>query len=240
MKATSSSPIPEEVYRISQLTQKMVMRVPQGTNLALYQGLMTLMSGALLASRGALIPALAEVGFDRRDSLRIWQGLAHGNWEANALLGELHAQIAREGRWTALRVGGYQVKALDTVGYYRPRLNGCVTTHYQSPAGKALPAICLGQLGAVGWVGQQPVTLPCALVRAAGAVRSEADLMRALAEQAAKSGLLIPAFCGLFLLALTTSHVSAANSGMNHRSVGQVPLTCRAEPYGVSHREASR
>jgi hypothetical protein len=167
------------------MTQGMVQDTPIGTNLALYEGLMTLMSGALLESRGALIPALAQEGFDQRDSLRIWQGLAHGAWEANALLGELNARIEHEQAWVALEVGGYRVKAMDTVGYYRPRLRGCTSKHYQSAAGKALPAICLGQVGAVGHVGAQRVTVPCAVVRASGDVHSEEDLMQALARQAA-------------------------------------------------------
>jgi hypothetical protein len=164
MKKTSSSPIPSEVYRICEMTQGIVQDMPIGTNLALYEGLMTLMSGALLESRGALIPALAQEGFDRCDSLRIWQGLAHGAWDANALLAELNGRIEHEHAWTALEVGGYRVKAMDTVGYYRPRLQGCTTKHYQSAAGKALPAICLGQVGAVGPVGAQRVTVPCAVV----------------------------------------------------------------------------
>jgi hypothetical protein len=74
---------------------------------------------------------------------------------------------------------------LDTVGYYRPRLKGCTTQHYQPAAGKALPAINIGQLGAVGYVGEQKVTVPRVLVRASGQVHSEQDLMQALAKQAA-------------------------------------------------------
>ena len=74
---------------------------------------------------------------------------------------------------------------MDTVGFFRPRLKGCDTTHYQPVAGKALPAICIGQMGAVGYMGQQKVTVPCMLVRASGEVRSEEDLMQALAKEAA-------------------------------------------------------
>jgi hypothetical protein len=113
-------------------------------------------------ARAGASAACAIVGVvDGRDSLRIWQGLAHGAWEANALLGELHARIEHEHAWAALEVGGYRVKAMDTVGYYRPRLQGCQTKHYQSAVGKALPAICLGQVGAVGQIGAQRVTVPC-------------------------------------------------------------------------------
>jgi hypothetical protein len=186
VKKTKLNPIPNEVYRICEMAQAAVSGVVKGTNLAVYEGLMTMMSGAMLNSRGALIPALAGEGYDQRDSLRIWQGLAHGSWQANAMLAELKARIEQAHDWIALEVGGYRVKALDTVGFFRPRLKGCDTKHYQSVAGKALPAICIGQMGAVGCVGEQRVTVPCTLVRASGEVRSEEDLMQALAKQAAE------------------------------------------------------
>jgi len=54
--------------------------------------------------------------------------------------------------WRALQVGGYQIEALDTVGFFPPRLKGCATQHYQSLAGKALPAIGIGLMGAIGRV----------------------------------------------------------------------------------------
>ena len=188
MKKTKLNPIPSEVYRISEMTQAIVKGAPQGTNVALYRGLMTMMSGEMLGSRGALMPALDSAGFDRGESMRIWQGLAHGAWKINDLLEELGQQIASQNRWLAAEVGGYRVKALDTVGYFRPRLRGCVTKHYNSAADKALPAINLGQLAMVGRVGEQNVTIPCVIVRAAaaGQIQSEEDLMKALCKQAAQ------------------------------------------------------
>lgn len=168
------------------MTQEIVKQAPIGTNLALYGGLMTMMSGAMLGSRGALIPALHSVGFDREASMRIWQGLAHGSWAVNDMLKELRQHIVAEGQWTAQEVGGYRVKALDTVGYFRPRLKGCQTRHYNSAADKALPAINLGQVAMVGRVGKQNVTVPCAIMRAEGRIHSEEDLMQALCKQAAQ------------------------------------------------------
>jgi hypothetical protein len=173
------------------MTQTVVKDVAIGTNLALYGGLMTMMSGQMLGSRGALIPALHSAGYGQDESMRIWQGLAHGSWQINDLLGRLGKRIVAEGRWVARIVGGYQVKALDTVGYFRPRLKGCATKHYHSVADKALPAINLGQLAMVGHVNAnasftQNVTVPCAIVRGQGDVRSEEDLMRAVCQEAAR------------------------------------------------------
>ncbi len=174
------------------MTQTVVKDAPIGTNLALYGGLMTMMSGQMLESRGALIPALHRAGYDRDESMRIWQGLAHGSWRINDLLGRLGEGILTEGRWKGHIVGGYHVKALDTVGYFRPRLKGCTTKHYHSGADKALPAINLGQLAMIGHVANantntnQNVTVPCAIVRGQGEVRSEEDLMRALCQEAVR------------------------------------------------------
>ncbi len=171
------------------MTQTVVKDAPIGTNLALYGGLMTMMSGQMLGSRGALIPALHSAGYDQAESMRIWQGLAQGSWQINDLLGRLCKHIVAEGEWVAQTVGGYQVKALDTVGYFRPRLKGCTTKHYHSGADKALPAINLGQLAMVGQTQtktKQNVTVPCAIVRGQGDIHSEEDLMRVLCQEAAR------------------------------------------------------
>ena len=45
------------VYRISTMLSSVLQEVPVGTNLALFHLLWTLLSGRLLTSRGAVIPA---------------------------------------------------------------------------------------------------------------------------------------------------------------------------------------
>ena len=50
------------VYRIGLLLQQLLVQVPVGTNLALYYLLWSLASGRFLLSRGALFPALADLG----------------------------------------------------------------------------------------------------------------------------------------------------------------------------------
>jgi hypothetical protein len=56
--------------------------------------------------------------------------------------------------------------AADVTGFWRPRLRGCPTTHFDGRAGKALPAIPLGVVARIGSVGEQRLGLPLALVRA--------------------------------------------------------------------------
>ena len=145
MKDSKQNSISVEVYQVSEIVQAVVQDAPIGTNLALYQGLMTMMSGEMLASRGALIPALASVGMDQAETMRTWQGLAQGSWEINELLERLTDRIETEGRWASAEVGGYRIKALDTVGYYRPRLQNCATKHYNSTADKVKCAPSVGQ-----------------------------------------------------------------------------------------------
>src|SRR5204863_9207892 len=55
--------------------------------------------------------------------------------------------------------------ACDLIGFFRPRLRNCATKHYDSIAGKALPAIPLGALVSVGSVGTQRLGLLRTLVR---------------------------------------------------------------------------
>jgi hypothetical protein len=56
--------------------------------------------------------------------------------------------------------------AADVTGFWRPRLKGCPTKHFQAEAGRALPAIPLGLVVRVGRVAGQRLGLPLALVRA--------------------------------------------------------------------------
>lgn len=170
-----------------ELTQLIVMDQPIGTNLGLYYGLLTLQGGHLLASRGALIPALTAAGLDRQTTKRTWQALAEGCWQGNELLANLATQVHADTRWRPLQVGAYHVKALDTVGFFRPKLHGCQTKHYDSQADRALPAISLGLCADLGRVGDQPVAVPVHLTRATGRASREEALMARLAREAAQA-----------------------------------------------------
>ena len=165
------------MYRVSELAANLVKRVNIGTNLAIWHVLMTVMSGRLLASRGALIPALSASGLERQATMRAWRGAAGGGWQANEMLKQLKEQVATEGQWEALKIGGREVKAYDTLGIFRPRLQHGVGKHYDSQAGKALPAITFGIVGAVGKVKNQVVTLPLKMVRGEGAAANSDDVL---------------------------------------------------------------
>jgi hypothetical protein len=144
----------------------LVAGVPLGTNLGLVLVFWMLLTGRLLGTRGAVIPALSALGLPPAGVRRTWAALGQGAWTAEQLLSNWQAWVAREGEWQPHRVGGYVPVAGDVTGFWRPHLRGCPTQHYSAVAGKALPAIPLGIVARVGEAHGQRVGVPVALVRA--------------------------------------------------------------------------
>src|SRR5690348_18481373 len=117
------------LYRINDVLSRVVSHVPVGTNLGLFHLLWTLLSGRLLQSRGAVIPALADFGLGAAGARRAWAALAYGCWHTTRLLAAWQHVIQDDGRWHAHRHGDYRPVACDLVGFWRPRLRGCPTQH---------------------------------------------------------------------------------------------------------------
>src|SRR5216683_1350288 len=172
------------VYRINAMLSSVLQDVPVGTNLDLFYLLWTLLTGRLLASRGAIIPALADFGLPAPAVRRAWAALAAGDWDCDTLLARWREQVLAEGQWQPRCHGGYRPVAADLVGFFRPRLQDCPTTHYSSPAGKALPALPFGMLARIGAVGGQRLPLPVRLLRPAPDDPSEAALQAQLVQAA--------------------------------------------------------
>ncbi len=158
--------MPEAVYRMLTVLCRLVVLLPVGTNLGLLHLLWMLVSGRLLATRGAVIPGLSECGLSARAVRRAWAALGQGDWTSEELLAQWWALVATEGCWQPHCHGGYHPLAVDVTGFWRPRLRDCPTRHVQAEAGKALPAILVGLIGRVGSVGGQRLALPLAFVRA--------------------------------------------------------------------------
>jgi hypothetical protein len=174
------------VYRTLTLLCELVMALPLGTNLGLWHVLLALVSGRLLLTRGALIPALNDLGLAPAAVRRAWMAFAQGHWCIASLLSQWQQLIEREGRWQPRSHGGYRALAVDLTGFFRPRLKNCPTTHYDRRAGKALPAIPLALIAAVGQVERQRLAVVRAILRAEEGQSSEAALQqRALAQAVA-------------------------------------------------------
>jgi hypothetical protein len=172
------------VYRISVLLGVLLAEVPVGTNLALFWLLWALISGRFLRSRGAVFPALADLGLPADAVRRSSAALTYGRWTVQALLGAWHTRVQQEGRWRAHAYEGFRPVVCDLVGFFRPQLNGCVGKHYQSGAKKALPVIVLAVVASVGSVGKMRLPLLRLLVRADPDHGSEAELQHRAVTQA--------------------------------------------------------
>jgi len=177
--------MPAIVYRITEVLSALVLDLPIGTNLGLFHILWALLSGRLLQSRGALFPAVAGVGLDARAVRRAWRAFGYGSWTIAKLMTSFLSLVEQEGRWQPKWLGGYRVVAVDTVAFFRPRLKECLTKHFLSQAGTALPAISLGLIVNVGSAAEQRVPIVRQLVRAPHAAASEAELVETLLHQAA-------------------------------------------------------
>lgn len=98
--------MPEAVYRMLTLLCSLVASMPVGTNLGLVHLLWMLVSGQLLATRGAVIPGLSGCGLSTRAVRRAWAALGQGAWSSAALLARWQALVVAEGRWQAHTHGG--------------------------------------------------------------------------------------------------------------------------------------
>ncbi|MGH3847983.1 MAG: hypothetical protein ACRDS0_42235, partial [Pseudonocardiaceae bacterium] len=170
------------VYRVATVLCALVVGVPLGTNLGL--GLWMLLTGRLLATRGAVIPGLNALGLSPAVVRRSWAALGQGAWSTNRLLANWQGWVEQEGVWQPHTVGGYHPVAGDTTGFWRPHLQRCPTQHYSAAAGKALPAIPLGILARIGSVDGQRLGVPLALVRAPAGEPSPRVHARALVQEA--------------------------------------------------------
>src|SRR6188768_1875865 len=118
------------VYRVIEAVCAVVARTPIGTNLGLVHLLWMLVSGRLLGSRGAVIPGLSTTGLSDPAVRRAWAALGQGTWTSAGLLRRWCQQVEQAGQWRAHEYAGYRPVAVDVTGFWRPRLHGCVTTHY--------------------------------------------------------------------------------------------------------------
>lgn len=160
-----------------------VDKLPIGTNLALYQFLWMLVSGALHGSRGAMFPALKAIGLSDEEVRRAWAAMRYGAWQTESLFETWQARVTSQGEWQASQHAGYYTKAVDITAYWRPTLKGLQSKHYDGKADKALPAVVFGVVGRVGRVGPQRLALLTDVVRGELTDPSEAALEEKLLQR---------------------------------------------------------
>lgn len=172
------------VYRMSVLLGRILANVPVGTNLGLFWLLWALVSGRFLLSRGAVFPALADRGLPADAVRRSGAALAYGRWAIQPLVQAWQQVVQQEGGWRAHQYEGFRPVACDLVGFFRPRLSGCLAKHYQAGADKALPAIVCAVVAAGGSVGKLRLPLLRLVLRTDPSDHSEAELQRRAVRQA--------------------------------------------------------
>ena len=95
-----------------------------GTTLALFWLLWALIAGRFLRSRGAVVPARADLGLPADAVRRSGAALTYGCWTIQSLLDAWHHRVQQEGRWQAPVYAGFRPVVCDLVGFCRPQLNG--------------------------------------------------------------------------------------------------------------------
>src|SRR5262249_54329626 len=140
--------------------------------------------GGFLPGGGAVSRARPGGALPADAVRRSGAALAYGRWAIQPLVRAWQQLVQQEGRWHAHRYEGFRPVACDLVGFFRPRLSDCLGKHYQSGADKALPAIVLAVVAAVGSVGKVRLPLVRLLLRAGPSDSNEAELQRRAITQA--------------------------------------------------------
>jgi hypothetical protein len=169
---------------MSVLLGRILANVPVGTNLGLFWLLWALVSGRFFLSRGAVFPALADRGLLADAVRRSGAALAYGRGAIQPLVQAWQQGVHQEGHWRAHQYEGFCPVACALVGFFRPRLSGCLGKHYQSGADKALPAIVFAVVAAVGSIGMVRLPLRRLILRTDPGAQSEAELQRRALRQA--------------------------------------------------------
>src|SRR6266567_1095246 len=116
------------VYRVIEVLCAVVAGTPIGTNLGLVHLLWMLVSGQMLASRGAVIPGPSATGLSDPAVRRAWAALGRGKWSSAGLLRGWRQHVEQAGVWQAHVHEGYRPVAVDVTGFWRPRLQECPTS----------------------------------------------------------------------------------------------------------------
>lgn len=142
-----------------------------------------MLQGRLLASRGAILPALTNSGLSWAEARRCWAAMRYGVWHSSDLIEAWAKYVIGQGQWQEHRHEGYRGVAVDLTAFWRPRLKGWLGKHFNSLAGRALAAVSVGVVVRIGQVGQQRVPLLKHLVRADPKQPSETELVDRLLRQ---------------------------------------------------------
>jgi hypothetical protein len=171
-----------------QALEYVVKTLPVGTNLALLYVLWALLSGAFLASRGALFPALLALGLSAIQIRRCSQAVRDGAWSSDELVSRWRAWVTAHSDWQPDSYEGYQPVGVDITAFWRPRLQGWLGKFFCRLAERAVKGIGFALIVQVGHCGGQRLPLLKQLICAERDTVSESQL-KATALKTAGQGL---------------------------------------------------
>jgi len=147
------------------ILNELLVGLPVGTNLAMLHVFWALLSGQLLASRGALFPALTAIGLEDDAVRRAWTAVSKGVWKTALLIELWRRHVEGLSEWKRHEYEGYKPVIANVTAFWRPTLKNCPSKHYHPAAGRALPAVIFGVVGKVGEINGQRIALPLAFER---------------------------------------------------------------------------
>ena len=167
MKKTQPSPPTQADNRILSLIEQMMEVVPKGTALGLCDLISAMLSGYFIETGGAVTPAveayLRQEVEDEEEraarSRRAAKALTYGSYNLRELIDKLQEIIQEEGDWDAITAQGYRIVPVDFTAYRREAVKKLATKAYFSDANRAVAAVAIGMIAAVGEVNGQRIAL---------------------------------------------------------------------------------
>jgi hypothetical protein len=154
-------------YRILDLIEQMVAVVSKGTALGLSDVISAMFSGYFIESGGAVTPAIEA--FLRREikdekerearTRRAAKAITYGSYNLLEIMNKLQDIVQAEGNWKPIVAQGYRVTSVDFTPFRRLAVKKLKAKAYVSEANRAVSAVPIGMIAAVGAVNGQRIAL---------------------------------------------------------------------------------
>ena len=135
-----------------------------------------MVSGAFLASRGAVHTALKLSGRTDKETRRGGAALRKGQWQIQELIDRWREWVLKQGDWEVREYEGWRAVSCDVVVFPRLKLKGWVAKLYRGTFGRAVKAVGFGVIVDVGHYAGERVPLLKQLIRCRNVEDSEAQL----------------------------------------------------------------
>lgn len=167
MKNINSKTPTQANYRILELIEQIAGTMPKGTALGMSDVMSAMMSGYFIETGGAITPAVEaylrrEIKDEKERAARTRRAakaITYGSYNLTELMKQVSNLIEAEAKWQPTRVQGYRIKAVDFTPYRRQAVKQLKAKAYISEANRAVAAVSVGLIVAVGVVEGQRVAL---------------------------------------------------------------------------------